>query len=293
MKNVKVFKVSITLIVVSLIISIATISKLRLDKPVFLKNYKEVDIIESEEGYSLGIPNIELKYIANREEERSVIGISFKEIPEFVFHASENNYQGFMTFNNENKNSENHGRYSVNTVYLSWGQINEINNLPKNVVLKEATITFDDNLTMDIDLGKIILSNNDYIETPLEGYRWSTSNCNSSSTAFRVNDDIEIYKVYSELFIDTEDLFDFHINKTDSINESNINYKKNDYLYFNSQFNNIDDIEKKLYSYDIKPIIYFKDKSGNDFEKRINNIEYNPIFNFKKIYNYLKIKEKI
>ena len=63
---------------------------------------------------------------------------------------------------------------------------------------------------------------------------------------------------------------------------------KNENLYFVAQFNSIDDPIKKMYRYDIQPKIYFNDKDGNEYEKRVYNITYYPTFKFSDIYKYLR-----
>ena len=92
MKNInKALKISIALIGLSLIITLLVLSKLKLDKPVFLKNYKEVEIMENEEIYSISGFDIELKYIANIEDKRKVSSVTIKEALELNFYAKENN----------------------------------------------------------------------------------------------------------------------------------------------------------------------------------------------------------
>ncbi|WP_291651176.1 hypothetical protein [Clostridium sp.] len=300
MKNInKALKISMALISISLVMTLLVLSKLKLDKPVFLKNYKEVEIMENEGAYSISGFDIELKYISNREDKRKVSSVIFKEAPELNFYASENNSMGLMRFyNNVNDNVENHGIYGVHTVFLSLSSQKYDYEFDKDLVLSNATVTFDDGLTMEVDLGKIILYKHDsdkydYDKKILKWYSGQSSNDGISKGGFIVNDYIKVSHIYSPLFDDTKDLFDFNIDKLGNIANMELIYNKNDYLYFTSQFYNIDDIERKLYSYDIKPVIYFKDGSGNDHEQRINNLTYNPYFRFSDIYKYLRVKGEI
>lgn len=286
----KILKVSIILIIISFLISLVFIYKSRLDKPVFLKNYKEVEVRDDGTIYSMGTLNIELKYISNREDERVVNSIVFKEAPELDFYTSENLYNDGMIFFEDNRTTEDYGRYSIHTIYLNLNFSNDKYDLYKDIMLEEATISFSDGMTMDINLGKILLyeyGNENYTETPLEHVSTQISN-DGLQSMFRVADYIEVSNVYSSLFSDTKDLFDFNIDKFGYMDSLNTIYNKNDNLYFTAQFNNIDDIERKLYSYDIRPIIYFKDRSGKEYEERIFDIRYNPTFNLKDIYKYLR-----
>ena len=258
-----------------------------------MKNYKEVEVLESDNGYLLGGTGVELKYISNREDKRVVNSMVFKEAPELNFYANEQPYNGGMIFFNDNKTTEDYGRYSVHTIYLSLNPLEAKYDLSKNIILEKATIFFSDGLTMEVDLGKIILYQGELIEAPLKFTGTNISNDGSSQSMFFVNDYIEVSKVYSSLFIDTKDLFDFNIDKSGNMDSLNTIYNKNEYLYFTSQFNDINDIERKLYSYDIKPTIYFKDRSGKEYKERVYNICYNPTFNFNDIYKYLSSKGEI
>ncbi|MBS5883968.1 hypothetical protein [Clostridium sp.] len=296
MKNInKALKISIALIGLSLIITLLVLSKLKLDKPVFLKNYKEVGIIENEGVLSNSGVDIELKYISNREDRRKVNSIIFKEAPELNFYASENSSMGLMSFYDySNDNIESHGRYGVHTVFLTLNPQNYEYDLDKELVLSEATVTFNDGLTMDVDLGKILLYKYGGEKNSLQDSGVEVSSDGNSRTIFWVTDYIKVSNVYSPLFEDTKDLFHFNIDKLGSMDKRDLIYDKNEHLFFSFQFYNIDDIEKKLCSYEIEPVIYFTDKSGKEYEKRVyNTFDYKPYFSFSDIYKYLKVKGEI
>lgn len=291
----KALKISITLIGLSLIIAILVLSKLKLDNPVFLKNYKEVGIIENEGVISTSGVDIELKYIANREDKRSVSSIIFKEAPELNFYASENSSMGLMSFyDDSNDNIERHGRYGVHTVFLTLNPQNYEYDFNKELELNEATVIFNDGFTMDVDLGKILLYKYSNEKTPMQETGFEGSSNGNSKSMFWVTDYIRVSKVYSSLFEDTKDLLDFNIDKLGNMDKRDLIYNKNEHLFFTLQFHNIDDIERKLCSYEIKPVIYFTDKSGKEYEKRVHNtFDYNPYFSFSDIYKYLKVQEEI
>lgn len=295
MKNIdKALKISTTLIVISFLMSLLILGKLKLDKPVFLKNYKEVEVIENGDSLSTLGYDIELKYISNREDKRKVSSITFKEEPKLNFYASENNSGGLMRFYNySNDNIENHGRYGVHTVFLNLNSQNYGYNLSNNIVLSEATITFNDGLTMDVDLGKIILYNNDKNEGPLTSMADINDTSGVSKKGVFVSEYIRVSNVYSPLFSDIGESFNFNINKVGNSESRDTIYNGNENLYFTYKFSNISDIPMKLYSYDIKPVIYFKDRSEKEYKKRIHNINYNPNFNFYDIYRYLRSKGEI
>ena len=287
-------KISGILILISFFISILIVSYLKLDNPVFLKSYKDIEIMESEGVLRTSGYDIEIKYIANIEDTRRVSSIVFKDAPNLNFYASENNPMGIVQFYNySNDNIESYGRYGIHTVFINLDKYNYEDNLEEYTVLSEATITFDDGLTMDVNLGKLVLYKYEYYKENLNNkilntYSIENSNNSSSKSGFSVKEYIQVSNIYSKLFEDTRDLITFNINKTGRIEDRDLIYNANDNLYFISQFNNIDDKERKLYSYDIKPTIYFEDKNGIEYEERVDNIRYTPIFNFYDIYTYLK-----
>lgn len=286
-------RISGTLILLSFLISISIIYYLKLDNPVFLKSYKDIEVVENEGNYITSGYDIEIKYIANIEDNRKVSSIIFKDAPNLNFYVSENSPMGIGQFYNySNDNIEGYGRYGIHTVFLNLNSHNYGYDLNDDIVLREATVTFNDGLTMDVDLGKLVLykyksPQENLVDEVLYGQNIDISSEGISKSGFYVEKYIQVSDIYSKLFEDTRDLFDFNINKTGSIEDRDLIYNANDNLYFTSQFNFIDDPERKLYSYDIRPIIYFKDRDGKEYEKRVYNLTYNPSFNFNDIYKYL------
>lgn len=206
----KVLKVSMILIVISFVISIVSIYKIKLDKPVFLKNYKEVEVVENDNIYSMGGGNIELKYISNRDDKRIVKSIVFKEATELNFQVGgQQSYNQGINLFNDNIIAEDYGRYSVHTIYLTLNSSNDKYNLSKDIILDKATIIFNDGLTIDVDLGKIILYKSDNSKNSLESIGFNGSSDGRDQSIFYIEDYIEVSKVHSPLFIDTKDLFNF------------------------------------------------------------------------------------
>ena len=295
MRNIKTsLKISSIMILISLILSISIVYYLKLDKPVFLKSYQDIEVMQNDLNYLNTYYDIEIKYIANSEDKRKVSSIVFKEAPELYFYVSENNPIGVVQFYDySNDNISNYGRYGIHTVFLNLSLQSSVYDLDEDIILKEATIRFDDGLTMDVDLGKLVLYKYDLSKEKIndeilheQGREISTNGI--SKSGFYVNKYIQVSDVYSKSFEYTRDLIDFNINKTGELEDQNLIYNANDNLYFTCKVKDIDDPEKKLYGYNIKPNIYFKDRSGKEYTKRINTINYKPNFNFNDIYKYLK-----
>ncbi|MDV4150987.1 hypothetical protein R0131_09070 [Clostridium sp. AL.422] len=292
MKNIKTaLKISSLLILISFLLSILIQNYIKLDSPVFLKNYLDVDYYEYKDRYSLSGINIELKYITNNGENKNVISVVFEEAPELNFYARENNNIGLMQMYNDsnysNINVEKYGYYSIHTVYLDFEIPKESIKLDNVIKLSKAKITFEDGDSIDVDLGKIILSKNSQEESLLERPSLSGSSDGYSQLFYWVKDYIQVSKIYSLLFEDTEDLFQYNINKAGNLEDRDLIYNAKENLFFTSQFSYIDDPIKKLYTYDIKPNMYYKDREGKEYVERIYNITYSPNFSFYNIYRYL------
>ena len=89
MRNIKnALKISGTLILLSFLMSVSIIYYLKLDNPVFLKSYKDIEVVENEGNYITSGYDIVIKYIANIEDERMVSSIVFKDAPNLNFYVS-------------------------------------------------------------------------------------------------------------------------------------------------------------------------------------------------------------
>lgn len=285
----KSLKTSILLIIISLIISIGIKFSLKIDNPVFLKSYLDMNYYENEDMYSFSGHNLELKYITNKGDKRQVTSVIFDNAPYLDLIVSENNISGFMTFyDGVNSNIESYGPYDIHTVFIDLDMSRRNKKLEEVIELDKAKVYFNNGESMDVDLGKIILSKYKENQSPLDSIGMNGSSDGSSQSIFYVTDNIFVSKVYSQLFEYSRDLLEFNIDKLGYLEEQDVVYNKYEHLYFTSQFHNIEDPSRKLSRYDIKPNIYFEDKDGNEYMKEVQNISYTPNFNFKDIYNYLK-----
>ena len=141
MRNIRTaLRISGIMILLSFIVSLVTIYYLKLDNPVFLKNYVEVDVAEGENRYNLLNFDIELKYISNVEDKRKVMEIVFYEAPELNFKASETNFQFARFYDYSNDNIESYGRYGIHTVFLNLDISEEKFEINEKLVLSKATI---------------------------------------------------------------------------------------------------------------------------------------------------------
>ena len=68
----KILRISIIVMLLTLIISIISISKLRIENQVFLKNYYEIAVSEYEGTYSLEEGSLILQYISNVDDKKKI-----------------------------------------------------------------------------------------------------------------------------------------------------------------------------------------------------------------------------
>lgn len=296
--NRKILKIGIIFISLSLIISLGLATAMKLDKPVFLKNYTESMIATSEPSYRGS--EFVLKYIINVSDKRRITDIYFEGYPNLVLYAGSNSSRVdiFPIFPQLNHLSEEiYGRYVVRNLYVtidgkSLGEFNEIE-------LNNAKITFDNGEVMNTDLGRLILYNylNDrssYKDEHFDGGGSSSSSDGTSSTTINVNEDITVTNLDSPLLRDIDDLVEIKIKDIDYKDISEIHYKNGNTLRVNSVFQQPKDILRKFTLYNIEPKVYYSDSDGNSFYRRIYNIGYeNYDFNTWQILKYLRARGEI
>lgn len=301
----KILMISIIVIVLTAIISIISISKLRIDKQVFLKNYYEIAINEYEGTYSLDEGSLILQYISNVDDNKYVTGITFKKLSDTYFFATEYNQSYGMRFYEEkNLNVNEFGRYGLHTVYVTCPELKYDDN-QKEIVLTNATIEFNDGSNMDIDLGKIVLYKGSNRPVALEGISYTGSSDGTSSTTFRIKEDVKIENIESSLFGDVSEIFDFNITYTEFNGVDEIKYEKgqtikeNSIVTIKSKYNGSNDILKSYTLYNISPKIHFINEYNDEYIYRYNNMEsfnvrnYDSFYNSYGIYKYLKARGEL
>lgn len=286
--NKKILEISIIAILISAIITIIITNKIEIDKPVFLKMYKEENLNKNEDIYYLGDGFFELKYISNIDDERVVTGITFKELPNVYFYASE-----YSTFNSgfygeSTINVERYGRYAVHTVSISCPNISKGESW-KDVTLTEATVEFNDGLKLNVDIGKIILYEEKTTPIAIEGVSSSSSSDGTSSMSFKVKEDVVIEKIESPLFNDALEIFKFNV---DSLGYNEIietSYKKDSSLIVTSAYTHPKNIINQYTLYDIRPKIHFVNSYNDKYTMRYYNMRHDRFnFSYYGIYKYLK-----
>lgn len=292
--NRKILKRGIIIIILGLIISLGIAIFMRLDKPVFLKNYSETAFSVSGDYIDEG--NFTFKYITNVSDKRKVTDIKFEECPNLVFYPRGN--MGFgdvfsMFSQNDYQREDSYGRYVIRNIYITidgryLGEYDEIE-------LSNGKITFDNGEVMDVNLGRIKLYN--YSKYRGEHFDFSSGGSSSdgtSSTEMKVKDDITLVEIDTSLLEEIEDLVEIKIGNIKYKNISGIQYRDGDLMNIYSKFQEPQDILRKFNIYDIEPKLNYKTSDERFFYRPINNIRYEKRdFNLWEIIKYLRERGEI
>lgn len=299
-KSNKILKISLSLIIVSAVVAIISISKLRLDKPVFLMNYCEIGTDENGDRDSLNQGRLTLKYISNVEDKRRVTKITFKEAPDMNFFAFENNgWDNMMPLQSVDSITEKHGRYGIHRVDVTCPDF-KYKDFTEEFMLTSATVEFDDGLKMDVDLGKIILYKEKDRPVALEHTSGQTDISGISGFSCTVNENVKIEKVESPLLEETSQIFDFNIRLTEFGESVEKDYeqgtpiKKDSIIIFTSVYKPSDDILEQYNVYDIKPRVWFTNDYKDRYSMRYCNMTNNHRqYTYYGLYKYLKARGEI
>lgn len=299
-KNKKILLVSLSVIMMSAVLSLLLITKFKVDNPVFLMNYCEIGIYEDQGIYPISKDDLTLKYIANIDDERHITRVSFKELPNSNFFASEyNSEDSFMFSYGNNSNVDEYGRYGVHTVYLTCPNFKFEENV-NEVILTEATVEFDDGLKMDIDLGEIVLYKPKNSAIALQHTSSQSSSDGDSSETFWTKEDMKLEKITTYLSEEVLEVFDFNVKYIDVEKNKEIEctkgttIKKNHTIIVSSMYNGNEDILKSYTIYDIRPRIYFVNEYNDEYSIRYHNMRSEgPAYSHYGIYKYLKARGEL
>ncbi|MGB8451997.1 MAG: hypothetical protein WCD89_06655 [Anaerocolumna sp.] len=272
--NRQILKVGFILIGISLTFCMVFIYYCKLEEPVFLYHYYEEEFQMNETPFYQVLFNI--YYITNRSDSRTVTGVSFKEAPEILFHATEGNNGNTIFIHNNSRNQlgEAYGNYSLRSVYVSISYNGELKNLD-GIQLSQATFDFSDGTQMGADIGKIVLYKPEYLQGYLDDYSTSSSSDGSSSAEMHVKNKFSLIKIDSPLMDKVDKFFEIKVDGHSKDDIKGISYDSGDRMIVTNTLKPTKDIIDQLSFFDLKPGIYFKTDKGTTYTKRICNLEYN------------------
>lgn len=289
----------IFVIAVTFAICISFAYATRLREPVFLTYCVEVSAVpEPESGYNQ--PVLELQYLTNLEDQRSVTGISFLEAPELSFRVTEydQNYgrmSTFGTFTNQ-KLGEIIGRYSLRKVYVYMNNY-FLNDWKGQIELNRARLQFSDGSSAQVDLGRIILYSEDAQNWGFVTTVSSSSNQGEASADYRATRNLSNVSLQSPLMNDAGRRMEISINGQLYDSFSVLEYRRGDELLIRSRYREEVQAGTKGTEYDfydVRPVLSYIGEDNSPGALRICNMTYRKYFyGYLDVLKYLRSRRKI
>lgn len=298
-KNYKILKIGMILIAISLIISIGVASYLRLDRPVFLKSYIErpMPLTDEEGRHNLNAQFI-IRYITNADDARVVNHIEFEDYRDLYASATEYSHHGFQFFNDNNVQTPGQrvGRYRVRDVAVTVG-VHNAEEKNEDISLTRAKVYFSDgHEEEEVDIGEWILYPDDRMNRP-DHFQHMMSRGSSDGISIvqeKLKDNIELIKMESSLLNKYEDFLEISVGARDYRDIAGEKYETDGYLKMESVFKTPEDPELRMYDYDIKPRLHYRDSEGNSFIYRLYNLDYRKYgFEFLEIIKFLRARGEL
>ncbi|WP_434302803.1 hypothetical protein [Clostridium botulinum] len=290
--NKKILYIGLFLIGISLVFTITFASVYKLENPVFLKMFVEKSTYPDED-FAL-LERFELKYITNISDNRKIVNMEFKENPEVEVIVSDDSFDHenmpFLNDISSNQRANKYGIYVVNTIYFNMN-LKNINKKLNKIELNNVKITFNDGNTLESNLGRIILHDDERNFKDIDDIGSSGSFDGEFSSEKRLKKNIKLLKVDNPLLDCIKDCFNLSIDNTDYKNISGTKYEKDRVLSICSKFKTSKSIFEKYSYYDINPKLYYEDDKGNRSYTSIDHVSYTPDnFDFIGMFKYLRLR---
>lgn len=296
-KNKLILKGGLMLIALSFIFCIGTAFYLKLDNPVFFKNYREIYLYKTEDGRYQDT-DFTLQYLTNSSDTRTVSDIYLKGLPnsDLDFRVSEYGFGGGWWFSSQNNRpGEIIGRYSLRNIYIKIYPSPEKS--LDGMEIEDLVINFDNGDILETNIGKIILRDDDAFNRDfLSSDSSSGSSDGTSSSGYLVMKDIDLENLDSPFLENVKDNIEITVDGKDYREIKGLTYELGDRFTIESKWIIPKDIEDKYTSVFFYLNLYFKDKDGSIHETRSHYIDYNYhnfSLNTKDIISYLKSRGAI
>ena len=243
---------------------IAYAAHMRLDEPVFLTHYYDM------QGFFSG-RTIRLNYITNRSDNREVTAVTFPEAPDLSFS------------NPQTSTIDTYWHHKANMVFIQT-------DVPYGTVILPTTLTtahveFSDGTAGDFDIGQIIVENK-----PEGGKRLmmsrsvGKSNTGETAETFTVFEDCRLTDIAPEPGADTGADISIKINGDDFTLP--VEFGQSESVTFDSVIS-VDD-ESAFNVYGIDKTLALTDTDGETYYSYLSNIGYEPDFSNREIRKLLK-----
>lgn len=276
-ENRKTLFLAIIIIVVCLLINVIFCVLHTLKEPVFLEHYYEYLAYD---GMSFNI-----NYVTNYWDDSKVMNVTFPSLKDKKIYV----------FSQADQYSHSYNNYKMNKVHIN---LRMPNNKITPTVIEDAIIDFDNGKSITVNIGKIILYNNNDEKDEkdekdlIHSVNSMSSNQNISSTTLEAVDSIQLTDIDYSMKDKMVDIVVNKINGEDNYSYP-VNIEKHEQITIQSSFNIPKNDVRKYNMYEINRKAYVKNlKEEIEFYPLLELI-YMPEFNSFDVYKFLEYKEAI
>jgi hypothetical protein len=246
-------------VTIVLALSLAIVTVMRLDHPVFIENYKDLRVYPTNGYYSADY--LSLNYLANSTDQRNVIAVSFKGAEDLEVLSYENSWPD---------NGQRVGRYTLRTVQLV---VNGHTNASKGHIrtLEDAVILFSDGTSMEVNLGSISIYAVSTDDT-LKRMRMSSSSDGYSDMEYQVMEDITINSLESDSYAIMTEVFDIKVNDLPLDRIAGTKILQGQRVTVSARIRQDEFNYKALSSFQLTPSLVFTDNDGNQQVEKLDPI---------------------
>ena len=258
-RNRRILIFSQAFVAIVLALSLAIVTVMRLDHPVFIENYKDLRVYLTNGYYTADY--LSLNYLANSTDERNVISVSFKGAEDLEVLSYENSWPD---------NGQRVGRYTLRTVQLV---VNGYTSASKGHIrtLEDAVILFSDGTSMEVNLGSISIYAVSTDDT-LKRMRMSSSSDGYSDMEYQVMKDITINSLESDSYAIMTEVFDIKVNDLPLDRIAGTKILQGQRVTVSARIRQDEFNYKALSSFQLTPSLVFTDNDGNQQVEKLDPI---------------------
>ncbi|ETA81586.1 hypothetical protein [Youngiibacter fragilis] len=249
-RNRRILIFSQTFVAIVLALSLVLVTVMRLDRPVFIENYKDVRVFPTNGFYSADY--LSLHYLANSSDERNVIAVSFNGAEDLEVISYENSWP---------VSGQRVGRYTLRTVQVVVNGHTDVSKGPIRT-LEDARLMFSDGTELDVSLGRISIYAGSTDDT-LKRMRMSSSSDGYSDMEYQVMEDITIESLESDAYDILTEVFDVRVNDLPLDRIAGTKILQGQRLTVSARIRQDDFNYRALSSFQLTPSLVFTDNDGN------------------------------
>jgi hypothetical protein len=248
-RNRRILIFSQALVAIVLALSLSLVMALRLDRPVFIENYKDVRVYTTNGYYSADY--LTISYLANSTDNRNVMGISFKGAEDLDVLTYEDRWPD---------TGHRIGRYTLRTVQLVVNGHSDVNKGHIRT-LENATVLFSDGTESSVNLGRISIYAGS-MDDKLKRMRMSSSSDGYSDMEYQAMEDITINSLESDSYDIMTEVFDVMVNDLPLDRIAGTKILQGQRITVSARIRQEEFNYKSMSSFSLTPSLVFTDNDG-------------------------------